>query len=323
MKLHSGEFPVSAMCRVLEVSRSGYYEWLTRPPSQHAQEDQVLSERIVDHFEANRHVYGTRRLKECLADEGDQVSRRRIGRLMAQEALEVKTRRKFKATTDSSHGQAVAPNVLERAFDVDQPDTAYVGDITYIWTAEGWLYLAVVIDLFSRAVVGWSMSQWLKAEIVTSALQMAIDQRQPQPGLIMHTDRGAQYVADRYVGLLHHHGIEPSMSRKGNCWDNAVAESFFHTLKTECVYLEKFETRDQAQDTIFDYIEVFYNRQRRHSANGNLAPMVYEQSQKAASFFVRKSVDRSRIDQGAGQATHGFDACTGRHSHPQPPGIGA
>jgi transposase-like protein len=137
------------------------------------------------------------------------------------------------------------------------------------------------------------MSQWLKAEIVMNALQMAIDQRQPQPGLIMHTDRGSQYVADRYLGLLHHHGIEPSMSRKGNCWDNAVAESFFHTLKTECVYLEKFESRDQAQDTIFDYIEVFYNRQRRHSANGNLAPMVYEQSQKAASFFVRKSVDRS------------------------------
>jgi transposase InsO family protein len=250
------------MCRVLEVSRSGYYEWLTRPPSQHAQDDQVLSERIVDHFEANRHVYGTRRLKDCLADEEKQVSRRRIGRLMAQEALEVKTRRKFKATTDSSHGQAVAPNVLKREFDVDQPDTAYVGDITSIWTTEGWLYLAVVIDLFSRAVVGWSMSQWLKAEIVMNALQMAIDQRQPQPGLIMHTDRGSQYVADRYLGLLHHHGIEPSMSRKGNCWDNAVAESFFHTLKTECVYLEKFETRDQAQDTIFDYIEVFYTQNR-------------------------------------------------------------
>ncbi len=168
-----------------------------------------------------------------------------------------------------------------------------MGDITYIWTAEGWLSLAVVIDVFSRAVVGWSMSRWLKAELVMNALAMALNQRQPQPERIMHTDRGSQYVADRYVELLHHHGIVPSMSRKGNCWDNAVAESFFHTLKTACVYLETFETRDQAQDAIFDYIEVFYNRQRRHSANGNLAPMVYEQAQKSASFFVRKSVDRS------------------------------
>ena len=289
----SPEFKVSTMCRTLEVSRSGYYDWLKRSPSLRAQTDQRLGERIGEHFEANRQLYGTRRLKDCLADEGDQVSRRRIGRLMTEHDLKVRTRRKFKATTDSSHGQAVAPNVLDRDFDVDEPNTAYVGDITYIWTAEGWLYLAVVIDLFSRAVVGWSMSRWLKAELVIKALQMAIDQRQPRAGLIMHTDRGSQYVSDRYVERLYHYGIVPSMSRKGNCWDNAVAESFFHTLKTECVYLEQFETRDQAQDAIFDYIEVFYNRQRRHSANGNLAPLVYEQSQKPASFFVRKSVDTS------------------------------
>jgi len=210
------------------------------------------------------------------------VSRRRIGRLMSEQELQVRTRRKFKATTDSSHGQVVAPNVLDRQFDAPAPDATYVGDITYIWTAEGWLYLAVVIDLFSRAVVGWSMSRWLKAELVTNALQMALDQRQPRPGLIMHTDRGSQYVADRYMQLLFHHGIIPSMSRKGNCWDNAVAESFFHTLKTECIYLESFDTREQAQDVIFDYIEVFYNRRRRHSANGNLAPMAYEETQKAA-----------------------------------------
>ena len=275
-------FKVRSMCRALKVSPSGYHDWLTRPLSAHAQQDQALSARIVAHFEANRHVYGTRRLKDCLADEGEQVSRRRIGRLMTEQGLRVRTRRKFKATTDSSHGQAVAPNVLDRQFDASAPDITYVGDITYIWTAEGWLYLAVVIDLFSRAVVGWSMSRWLKAELVTSALQMALDQRQPRPGLMMHTDRGSQYVADRYLQLLFHYGIIPSMSRKGNCWDNAVAESFFHTLKTECIYLERFETREQAQDVIFDYIEVFYNRRRRHSANGNLAPMAYEQTQKAA-----------------------------------------
>ena len=282
MEQHGKEFKVSVMCRALEVSRSGYYEWIKRPPSPHAQEDKELSERIVEHFEANRGVYGTRRLKDCLAEEGKQVSRRRIGRLMVEQDLEVKTKRKFKPTTDSNHGQEVAPNVLERQFDVDQPDTAYVGDITYIWTAEGWLYLAVVIDLFSRAVVGWSMSRWLKADLVNNALQMALDQRQPLSGLIMHTDRGSQYVADSYLRILHRYDIQPSMSRKGDCWDNAVAESFFHTLKTECVYLEDFETREQAQQAVFHYIEVFYNRQRRHSANGNLAPLVYEQVQKAA-----------------------------------------
>jgi putative transposase len=282
MKQHRDQYQVGSMCQALEVSRSGYYDWLTRSPSAHAHQDQMLSERIRVHFEANRRVYGTRRLKACLADEGEYVSRRRIGRLMAQQDLQVKTRRKFKVTTDSHHGQAVAPHVLERQFDVNEPDTVYVGDMTYIWTAQGWLYLAVVIDLFSRAVVGWSMSPWLKAELVTNALQMALDRRQPKAGLLMHTDRGSQYVADRYLRLMHRYGIEASMSRTGNCWDNAVAESFFHTLKTECVYLEWFETREQAQTVIFDYVEVFYNRQRRHSTNGNLAPMVYERIQKAA-----------------------------------------
>jgi transposase InsO family protein len=282
MKQHCDQFQVRSMCQALDVSRSGYYDWLTRAPSAHAQKDQVLSERIRVPFEANRRVYGTRRLKACLADEGEHVSRRRIGRLMAQQDLQVKTRRKFKVTTDSHHGQAVAPHVLERHFDVNESDTAYVGDITYIWTAQGWLYLAVVIDLFSRAVVGWSMSPWLKADLVTNALQMALDRRQPKAGLLMHTDRGSQYVADRYLHLMHRYGIEASMSRTGNCWDNAVAESFFHTLKTECVYLERFETREQAQTVIFDYVEVFYNRQRRHSSNGNLAPMVYERIRKAA-----------------------------------------
>ena len=270
------------MCRSLSVSRSGYYEWLSRPLSQRRQDDQVLSERICEHFETNRRVYGTRRLKECLEEEGKQVSRRRIGRLMVANDLQVNTKRKFKPTTDSNHGQAVAENVLNREFDVETPDTAYVGDITYIWTAEGWLYLAVVIDLFSRAVVGWSMSRWLRAPLVSAALQMAIDQRQPLPGLIMHTDRGSQYVSDDYQQLIDQYHMIPSMSRKANCWDNAVAESFFHTLKTECLYLEDFETRDEARDAVFDYIEVFYNRQRRHSSNGYLAPLVFEQTQKAA-----------------------------------------
>lgn len=274
---------MSVMSQVLEVSRSGYYEWLTRAPSAREQADEELSQKIEAHFEQNRRVYGTRRLKHCLAEEeGEQVSRRRIGRLMAENDLKVKTKRKFKVTTDSRHDQPVAPNTLDRQFEVEQPDCAYVGDITYIWTREGWLYLAVIIDLYSRAVVGWSMSSRLQAELVNRALMMAIEQRQPPPGLLMHTDRGSQYVADSYQKVLHDYGIQPSMSRKANCWDNAVAESFFHTLKTELIYLEDFETREQACDVVFEYIEVFYNRQRRHSANQYLAPLVYEQTLKAA-----------------------------------------
>jgi putative transposase len=161
---------------------------------------------------------------------------------------------------------------------VQKPDTVYVGDITYVLTGEGWLYLAVVLDLCSRAVVGWSMANHMRAELVNHALGMAICQRQPAAGLIMHTDRGSQYGADSYRQFLTQHGVQPSMSRKGNCWDNAVAESFFHTLKTELIYLEDFETHEQAQTAVFEYIEVFYNRQRCHSANGYLAPLVYEQA---------------------------------------------
>lgn len=273
------EHNLSTLCRVLGVSRSGYHAWQRREPSARKQADQALSAKVAEHFHQGRGVCGTRRLKESLAEEGIAVSRRRIGRLMAENDLQVKTQRKFKATTDSDHGQAVAPNLLERQFDVATPDTIYVGDITYIWTDEGWLYLAVVLDLFSRAVVGWSMSRRLMADLANGALQMALTNRRPPPGLIMHTDRGSQYVAGSYRQLLEAHQLRASMSAKGACWDNAVAESFFHSLKTECVYQHRFETRDQARDVLFDYIEVFYNRQRRHSTIGYQAPLVYERRQ--------------------------------------------
>jgi len=194
--------------------------------------------------------------------------------------LRCKTQRKFRAPRNSGQAQTVAPNQLNREFTVTEPDTVYVGDITYLPTGEGWLYLAVVLDLCSRAVVGWSMADHMRAELVNQALVMAICQRQPTAGLIMHTDRGSQYGADSYQHLLTQHGMQPSMSRKGNCWDNAVAESFFHTLKTELVYREDFNTHEQAQTAVFEYIEVFYNRQRCHSANGYLAPLVYEQTLK-------------------------------------------
>ena len=277
MHQQHAEFSVSRMCRLLEVSRSGYYEWLSRPRSVQSEADQQLQDQVKRCFAQGRGTYGTRRIKHLLAQEGLQVSRRRIGRILAQAGLRCKTRRKVKAPMAAGQAQTVAPNQLNREFTVKEPDTIYVGDITYLPTGEGWLYLAVVLDLCSRAVVGWSMADHMRAELVTQALGMAICQRQPTAGLIMHTDRGSQYGADSYRQLLAQHGMQPSMSRKGNCWDNAVAESFFHTLKTELIYLEDFDTREHAETAVFEYIEVFYNRQRCHSANGYLAPLAYEQ----------------------------------------------
>ncbi len=274
------EFAVTSLCRILEVSRSGYYEWLGWPPSVQSDTDQQLEAKVQQYFAQGRGLYGTRRIKHLLAQEGLRVSRRRIGRVLNQAGLHCKTRRKFKASMAAGQAQTVAPNQLNREFTVQAPDTIYVGDITYLPTGEGWLYLAVVLDLCSRAVVGWSMADHMRAELVNQALWMAISQRQPAAGLIMHTDHGSQYGADSYRQLLRQHGIEPSMSRKGNCWDNAVAESFFHTLKTELIYLEDYDTHEAAQTAVFEYIEVFYNRQRCHSANGYLAPLAYEQALK-------------------------------------------
>jgi putative transposase len=278
MQEQHAEFSVSSLCRILEVSRSGYYEWCGRSPSAHADADQQLQTKVQHYFAQGRGTYGTRRIKHLLAQEGLQVSRRRIGRLLTQAGLRCKTRRKCKAPTAAGHAQRVAPNQLNREFMVQKPDTVYVGDITYLPTGEGWLYLAVVLDLCSRAVVGWSMANHMRAELVNHALSMALGPRRPAAGLLMHTDRGSQYGADSYRQLLTQHEIQASMSRKGNCWDNAVAESFFHTLKVELIYTEDFDTHEQAQTAVFEYIEVFYNRQRCHSANGYLAPLAYEQA---------------------------------------------
>jgi transposase InsO family protein len=217
------------MCQLLEVSRSGYYEWLSRPPRAQADAEQQLRDKVQRYFAQGRGTYGTRRIKHLLAQEGMQVSRRRIGRLLTQAGLRCKTRRKFKAPTAAGQTQTVAPNPLKREFTVQAPNAVYVGDITYLPTGGGWLYLAVVLDLCSRAVVGWAMANHMRAELVTQALSMAICQRRPAAGLIMHTDRGSQYGAESYRQLLTQHGMQPSMRRKGNCWDNAVAESFFHT----------------------------------------------------------------------------------------------
>jgi len=276
------EFRIQSMCRVLQVSRSGYYESLKRPLSNHCIEDEELRPLVKVAFEKGRKNYGTRRIKDALHKQETNISRRRIGRLMREEELEVQTKRKFKVTTDSNHDKPIAPNLLEREFTVAVPNTAYVGDITYIRTREGWLYLAVVIDLFSRAVVGWSMDSRMTASLVNSAILMAIWKRKPAKGLIFHSDRGSQYASDSYREILSDYGVNASMSRKGDCWDNAVAESFFHTLKVELVHHYDYETREEARASIFEYIEVFYNRQRSHSVIGYEAPLVYESMQEAA-----------------------------------------
>ena len=230
------EFPVDVMCEVLEVNRSGYYAYKNSPPTARETEDERLLALVVKSFNDSNHNYGTARIQADLRDLGEKVSRRRIKRLMKQAGLVCKTMKKFKATTNSKHNETISPNLLNRNFKVDEPNRVWVGDITYIWTDMGWLYLATVIDLFSRKVVGWSMSDRMKTSLVNEAMQMAIWQRKPPKGLIWHTDRGSQYASKEHRALLKTHRIQQSMSRKGDCWDNAVAESFFHTLKTELLF---------------------------------------------------------------------------------------
>ena len=273
---------MALMCQIMQVSRSQYYTWLKQPKTDREIENEGLMKMIKELFEQGRGTYGTRRLKRNLTERGWTVSRRRIGRLLKTLGLSCKTKRKFKVTTDSKHKQPIAPNLLNRQFDVDKQDQYYVGDITYITTQEGWLYLAIVIDLFSRKVVGWSMAKHMRASLVNDALLMALWARKPEKGLIWHTDRGSQYASESHRALLKDHGVIQSMSRKGNCWDNAVAESFFHSLKTEWVHHCQFKTQEEAKQAIFDYIEVFYNRQRLHSANDYLSPVAYESSKRAA-----------------------------------------
>jgi len=271
-------FNINLMCKSLKVDKSSYYHWV-RSGCIVKKVDEKLNELIEIIFMQSRQTYGTRRIKDKLLQRyGFIVSRRRIKNVMKDLNLLVKMKRRFRVnTTDSNHNLPIAPNLLNRDFYSSIPDTKYVGDITYIPTNEGWLYLATVIDLYSRKIVGWSMAENMKTSLVNNALKMAIAKRGPLKGLIWHTDRGSQYASYEHKDLLQKYGIIQSMSRKGKCWDNAVAESFFHSLKTELIYREIFETRAQANQAIFEYIEVFYNRQRMHSANGNLSPAEFEE----------------------------------------------
>ena len=281
IKHHREEFSVALMCQVMDVSRSQYYAWLMQAKTIRDIENETPMAMINELFKQSRETYGTRRLKRKLAEQGWKVSRRRIGRLLKKMGLSCKTKRQFKATTDSKHKHPIAPNLLNRQFDAKRPDQYYVGDITYIATQEGWLYLAIVIDLFSRKVVGWSMAKHMRASLANDALLMALWSRKPGKGLIWHTDRGSRYASESHRALLKEHGVIQSMSRKGDCWDNAVSESFFHSLKTELIHHYQFNTREEARQVIFDYIEVFYNRQRLHSSIGYLSPVAFENSKLA------------------------------------------
>ncbi len=274
IKEHQNQFSIQMMCNIIGVCRSSYYHWLKVDH----QDDEVLNNLVKEAFINSWQTYGTRRIKKQFENKyGLIVSRRRIGRIMKKLGLNSRNKRRFRVlTTDSNHNHAIAPNRLGQSFYASQPDLIYVGDITYIPTKEGWLFLAIVIDLYSRKIVGWSMDATMSAKLVNDALLMALQTRKPSLGLIWHTDRGSQYASDSHREVLKEHGIIQSMSRRGNCYDNAVAESFFHSLKTEFIHHVKFETRSQANQAIFQYIEIFYNRQRLHSSNDYLSPVDYE-----------------------------------------------
>lgn len=265
------------MCRALEVSASGYYAWRSRKPSQRSIEDDTLLFKIVVIFKKMKERYGSPRIQEELRDEGCRVSRKRVERLMRLKGLRAKQTKKFKATTDSKHDHPVAANELGQDFEIDVPNARWVADITYVWTKQGWLYLAVVMDLFSRRIVGWQMSERMTRQLVIGALEMAIQARRPDAGLLHHSDRGSQYASADYRKLLEENGCACSMSRKGNCWDNAPVESFFATLKKELIHGRRFATRAQALSEIFEFIEVWYNRKRRHSALNYMSPVQYEE----------------------------------------------
>ncbi|MCL7488872.1 MAG: IS3 family transposase [Desulfobulbaceae bacterium] len=277
-------YPIALICAVIRISRSGYYAWRKRDKSLRQRENDRLIPIVKAAHKKSKETYGTRRIAEEIKAHGINCGRTRAGTLMKLADVVAKQKKKFKATTDSKHNLPVAPNLLDRQFEVQEQDKVYVGDITYLWTQEGWLYLAVVLDLFSRQIVGWSMSNRMTKKLVMDALRMAIWRRRPAPGLIFHTDRGSQYCSNDFQKLLKAHGMVSSMSRKGNCWDNAVVESFFGSLKTERVFFSNYATREAAKSDVVDYIEMFYNSHRRHSYLGYVSPKEFEKM-----WFLKKA----------------------------------
>jgi putative transposase len=277
-------FPIQPMCRVLGVSSSGYYAWQQRPASERAKADARLAVEVVAAHRRSRATYGSPRVHADLRARGVRVGRKRVERLMRQEGIEARRKRRFRRTTDSNHPNPIAPNVLARQFQPAAPNTVWVTDVTYVWTDEGWLYLAVMLDLFARKVVGWATSAVNDTALALAALDAALVARRPAAGLVHHSDRGSPYASADYRAALERRGIVASMSRTGDCWDNSVAESFFATIKAELIDVERFGSRAVATRTIAEYIEGFYNPQRRHSFLGFLSPIEFELKTRLAAF---------------------------------------
>lgn len=273
---NSKQYPVTLLCQALEVCRSGYYSWRRFPESKRSRENNQLLIKIKDVYTMSKNTYGSPRIYASLRQRGEMYGKHRITRLMRINGIAAKHRRRYRATTNSDHTMPVAANVLNREFAITELNRVWVNDITYIPTSEGWLYLAVVMDLASRRIVGWSMSSRINHTLVCDALINALQRREPEKGLIHHSDRGVQYASTDYQKILTEYGLIPSMSRKGNCWDNAPMESFFHSLKVEWLHEYQFKTRDEARQAIFIFIETWYNRQRLHSGLGYLSPDMYE-----------------------------------------------
>jgi putative transposase len=275
---HRGRWPVRLMCRVLAVSPGGYYDWRGRPGNAMTERREALVVAIKAVHGQVKARYGSPRLHAELVARGLPCCVNTVARLMREHGIAAKTKRKFRCTTDSNHGRPVAENVLDRRFEPEAPNQAWTADITYVATGEGWLYLAAVEDLYSRRIVGWSMGSRIDSRLVVDALEMAISRRLPGDGMVAHSDRGSQYASEHYQQTLAGHGIACSMSRRANCWDNAPMESFFASLKKELVHGENYATREEARASLFEYIEAFYNRVRRHSSLGYMSPTAYERA---------------------------------------------
>ena len=278
IEAEKAHYPVSALCRVLEVTPSGFYAWRSNEESDHAVDDRRLAVEVRAAFEESKRRYGSPRVYRVLRRKGVKVGRHRVARLMHEQLLRARRRRKFVATTNSKHSMPTPANLVKREFDVKQPDRVWAGDVTYLPTGEGWLFLAVLLDLYSRRVVGWALSERNDEALTLSALQMALDQRQPEPGLVHHSDRGTTYASGAYQDELGKHGLVCSMSSKCDCWDNAVVESFFSTLDIECADERPFSTRNAARREVTDYILCFYNPTRLHSTLGYRSPMEFERA---------------------------------------------